>query len=88
MKQSTLSIKMDEGKWLVDVFTKNRDDGIYELIAPNQSAEVSLDPDDMYGFRYHLTGAPRTAFCIKLDDTVLAEGEVDESGMKEGRGVI
>lgn len=88
MKQRTLSIKMDEGKWLVDVFTRERDDGVYELIAPKKSKEVSLDPEQMYGFRYHLTASARTPFTISLDDTVLAEGEVDESGMAEGRGVI
>lgn len=88
MKQCTLSIKMDEGKWLVDVFTRERDDGVYELIAPKQSTEISLDPEQMYGFRYHLTAAARTPFSIRLDDTVLAEGEVDDSGMVEGRGVL
>ncbi len=88
MKQCKLSIEMDEGKWLVDVFTKDQDDGKYELIAPNQSTEVTLDPEHMHGFRYHLTASARTPFKIKLDDKVLAEGEIDDSGMVEGRGVL
>lgn len=88
MKQSTLTIKMDEGKWLVDVFANDRDDGVYELIAPSQSTEVSLDPEHMYGFRYHITAAAMTPFTIKLDDVVLVESETDENGMAEGRGII
>ena len=52
----TLKITMSDGKWLVDIFSKANDSGVYDLIHPNTSAEVALNEGEMYGFRYSLHG--------------------------------
>ena len=38
--KKTLKITMAEGKWLVDVFSKANDSGVFDLIHPNTSAEI------------------------------------------------
>lgn len=84
----TLKITMSEGKWLVDIFSQANDSGVYDLIYPNTSTEVSLNEGEMYGFRYSLQGKAGTTFKIELDDEVLAEGDIDKSETASGSGVV
>ncbi|MCU7555476.1 hypothetical protein OCL06_12845 [Alteromonas sp. ASW11-19] len=88
MNQHELRIEMNDGKWMVDIFTDKNDDGVFDLISPNTSTEVALAEEHMYGFRYNLSAPANTGFKIFLDDKVIAEGEVDDSGMLTGRGVL
>ena len=84
----TLKITMPEGKWLVDIFSQANDSGVYDLIHPNTSTEVSLNEGEMYGFRYSLQGKAGTTFKIELDDEVLAEGDIDKTETVSGSGVV
>ena len=86
--KKTLKITMAEGKWLVDVFSKANDSGVFDLIHPNTSAEISFNESEMYGFRYSVSAKQGTPFTIELDDIVLVEGEIDESETAKGSGVI
>ena len=86
--KKTLKITMAEGKWLVDVFSKANDSGVFDLIHPNTSAEILFNEGEMYGFRYSVRGKQGTPFTIELDDMVLVEGEIDESETAKGSGVI
>ncbi|MEQ3639826.1 MAG: hypothetical protein ABNH03_08710 [Alteromonas sp.] len=86
--KKALKITMAEGKWLVDVFSKANDSGVFDLIHPHTSAEISFNEGEMYGFRYSVTGKQGTPFTIELDDIVLVEGEIDESETAKGSGVI
>jgi len=86
--KKTLEITMAEGKWLVDVFSKANDSGVFDLIHPNTSAEILFNEGEMYGFRYSVRGKQGTPFTIELDDMVLVEGEIDESETAKGSGVI
>ncbi|BFT31276.1 hypothetical protein D210916BOD24_24520 [Alteromonas sp. D210916BOD_24] len=84
----TLMIDMSDGKWMVDVFSQANDSGVYDLIFPNTSTQVSLKESELYGFRYSLNAKQGTAFRILLDDIVLAEGEIDKTEMLTGNGVL
>mgnify|MGYP001026539276 FL=1 len=86
--KKTLKITMAEGKWLVDVFSKANDSGVFDLIHPNTSAEISFNEGEMYGFRYSVSGKKGTSFTIELDDIVLVEGEIDDSETAKGSGVF
>lgn len=88
MVQRQLKIEMSEGNWMVDVFNKGDDSGVYDLIAPTSETTLELDSEHMHGFRYSLTGPQGTAFKIKLDDTVIAEGSIDSTETESGSGVI
>ena len=84
----TLKITMSEGKWLVDIFSQANDSGVYDLIHPNTSTEISLNEGEMYGFRYSLQGKAGTTFNIELDDEVLAEGDIGKTETASGSGVV
>jgi hypothetical protein len=88
MTQRKLTIEMAEGNWMVDIFSKGDDSGVYDLISPTSHAFVELRSDDIHGFRYSLTGPKGTPFKITLDDTVLAEGSIDDTESQSGSGVI
>ncbi|MEW9797156.1 hypothetical protein [Alteromonas sp. CYL-A6] len=88
MKQHELSIDIQGGHWVVDIFEQRLDDGVYDLIAPATATTLRLDDNTLYGFRYHITAPALTTYKVCLDDTVLAEGVVDDSGLADGRGVL
>lgn len=88
MKQHQLTIDIADGKWVVDVFSTTGDDGKFDLIAPAKEAALLLKDNTLYGFSYHISAPAMTSYTICLDDTVLAEGMVDDSGINEGRGVL
>lgn len=88
MNQHHLAIEITGGRWVVDVFSTRGDSGRYDLIAPEASTTLQLEEGTLYGFSYHITASAMTPFTIRLDETVLAEGVVDDSGIADGRGVL
>ncbi|QPG06241.1 hypothetical protein IT774_03265 [Salinimonas marina] len=88
MATRTLKLDIQEGNWMVNVIDDNNDDGKYELLHPNKEAEVEVDENKMQALEYNIVASAGTRFKITLDDTVLAEGEVGDTGIANGRGVI
>ena len=88
MREKQLSIDIERGNWLVDVIDEHIDDGIYELVSPVRSTTLHLHEDHIYGFQYSIVGKKNSPFTIKLNDEVLAEGRIGESGIKRGRGIL
>lgn len=85
----TLSINIAHGRWSVDIIDEHLDDGVYELVAPVRTVEVSLDlKSRIYGFSYSVVAKPETEFVITLDDTELVCSKVDHSGYCRGRGIV
>lgn len=84
----TLRIDMNAGTWMVDVVAENNDDGVIDLIHPKTETEVHLKEDHLYGYDYSVTGPEGTPFAIYLDDNLLTDGVINETGLHRGSGVI
>lgn len=88
MTTRTLKLDIHEGTWMVNVIDKKDDDGVYELLHPNKETQIEVDDTRMQGFEYNITAHAGTPFKLLLDDMVLAEGEVSDSGVARGKGVL
>ncbi len=88
MVTRTLKLDIQEGNWMVNVIDDNNDDGKYELLHPNKETEVQVDENKMQALEYNIVANAGTRFKLTLDDTVLAEGEVGDNGVVNGKGVI
>ncbi|RDV29001.1 hypothetical protein DXV75_00595 [Alteromonas aestuariivivens] len=73
---------------MVDVYKESNDNGVYELVYPVKEASISLQKDHLYGFDYNIAAPKQTPFKLFLDDEVLVEGKVGESGYVRGSGVL
>ncbi len=83
-----LKLEIQDGNWMVNVIEENNDDGKYELLHPNKETEIQVDEDKMQGLEYNIVAKVGTRYKLTLDEIVLAEGEVDDTGVANGKGVI
>ncbi|WP_218355326.1 hypothetical protein [Alteromonas lipotrueiana] len=83
-----LKLEIQDGNWMVNVIEENNDDGKYELLHPNKETEIQVDEDKMQGLEYNIVAKAGTRYKLTLDEIVLAEGEVDDTGVANGKGVI
>lgn len=88
MCEKQLFIDIECGNWLVDVIDEYIDDGIYELVLLVKSMMLYFYDDYIYGFQYSIVGKINLFFIIKLNDEVLVEGKIGDSGIKWGRGIL
>tara|TARA_B100002049_G_C15791836_1_gene255131 strand:+ start:279 stop:545 length:267 start_codon:yes stop_codon:yes gene_type:complete len=86
--EKTLTIDIPDGTWKVDIVKDKNDSGIFDLIHPQKSSDVTLEENRMYGFEYSVSAKPGTPFTITLGDKVLVEDKVDDSKLARGSGVL
>ena len=88
MVARTLKLDINAGTWLVNVIDDHNDDGKYELLHPHKEAQIQVDENHLQALEYNIVANAGTRYKLTLDDTILAEGEVGESGVANGRGVV